>query len=581
MIPINIKREHILKAIQEIDRKGVPTGREGRIFSLFYKGKNYPAKYIISLANRYANGEDLKSSRFNGGKETNRFLTALDFKIIKYKQSQCGPNIAIRESRLPMRHDERCKKCKDTIYDFLKTIYGEVARNYTGLNIRTLPKDYHNSSYYKALENIFHKLQNLRGHKDFVGAKRLSPCDFYIPNGNFILEFDESQHFTSPRKLSLGHYPNTIKLSYDKKRWIKLCEETLAKDNDPPYRDEQRAWYDTLKDFAPFLHGLNPTVRLWASDIVWCSLDVRNPKDINKFKTILQGRSSNQGITVRQDKEPYLARIIIAGKKWDGRLSEAKNLLEQVCNMWPSNKKVRFLVTCGGFIQFDWPKSIIEEKIGDNKNPDNEIVESLIMKAKEAVELVLNNHLYERLANLADYITLGVDSRKDKISTTLNYIDQYHVELVCLVDVKKRKLYWSGKSYPTPNQEDYLIRIKDLSKHFFSLEDIGQVMILGCHDLTAFNPRAFNTAKGWRKMLNKQFRQTAKIKQPKVVIQHPHTTDHISTWAASWNSLASEIPSIKVYASAGAYFRQEGERSEIEKVLEKTKNVDSIDFIYR
>jgi hypothetical protein len=28
-----------------------------------------------------------------------------------------------------------------------------------------------------------------------------------------------------------------------------LCEEINAKDNYPPYRDEQRAWYDTLRDF--------------------------------------------------------------------------------------------------------------------------------------------------------------------------------------------------------------------------------------------------------------------------------------------------------------------------------------------
>jgi hypothetical protein len=578
VIPDNIKREHILKAIQEIDRLGVPVGREGRSFSLIYEGKKYPPKYIISLANKYANGKDLDPSRFSGGKETNSFLTSLTFQIITGKQ----PKVRLtQESHFPIQHDERCKKCKDAIYNLLTAVYGKVERNYTGLSIRTLPKDYQNSPYYNALENIFKKLQIFKEHKNFVKSERLSPCDFYIPNGNFIVEFDESQHFSLPRKLSLEHYPEDIKLSYDKERWIKLCEEILAKDNDPPYRDEQRAWYDTLKDFVPVLYGLNPTVRLHASDIEWCRLNAKNPTDINKFKMILQGKSSNQGTVIRQDKEPYLARIIIAGKNWKGQISEVKNLLEKTCSMWPMNKKVKFLVTCGGFIQFDWPNSIIEEEIRDNKNPDDGIVEALTVKAKEAVESVLSNHLYKRLANLTDYITLGVDSKKNKISMTKNYIDQYHIELVYLVDVKKRKLYWSGKSYPTPNQEDYLIRIKDLSKHFFFLEDIGQVMILGCHDLTAFNPRAFNRAKGWRKILNKQFRQIAKIKRPHVALQHPHTTDSILTWTASWNSLVSEIPSVKVYASAGTYFRQGGQRSDIEKLLEKTKNIDSIDFIFR
>ena len=38
-------------------------------------------------------------------------------------------------------------------------------------------------------------------------------------------------------------------------------------------RDEQRAWYDTLRDLVPSIMGLQPTVRLYASDQVWCSLD--------------------------------------------------------------------------------------------------------------------------------------------------------------------------------------------------------------------------------------------------------------------------------------------------------------------
>jgi len=73
MIPENINQNHILKAIREIDRKGIPRGRDSKKFQLFHKGKYYPPKYVISLANKYANGVQLDSSLFSGGRETNYF----------------------------------------------------------------------------------------------------------------------------------------------------------------------------------------------------------------------------------------------------------------------------------------------------------------------------------------------------------------------------------------------------------------------------------------------------------------------------------------------------------------------------
>ena len=44
-------------------------------------------------------------------------------------------------------------------------------------------------------------------------------------------------------------------------------------------RDEQRAWYDTLRDLVPSIKGLRPTVRLYARDRAWCSLDPDSKED--------------------------------------------------------------------------------------------------------------------------------------------------------------------------------------------------------------------------------------------------------------------------------------------------------------
>jgi very-short-patch-repair endonuclease len=66
--------------------------------------------------------------------------------------------------------------------------------------------------YYKKLTEIYEALQNFRGFKEFVKAKSLPQCDFFLPKYKFIVEFDESQHFTLPRKITLERYPKELEL---------------------------------------------------------------------------------------------------------------------------------------------------------------------------------------------------------------------------------------------------------------------------------------------------------------------------------------------------------------------------------
>jgi hypothetical protein len=37
-------------------------------------------------------------------------------------------------------------------------------------------------------------------------------------------------------------------MGFDVKRWQAICDTVRATDNDPPYRDEQRAFYDSVRD---------------------------------------------------------------------------------------------------------------------------------------------------------------------------------------------------------------------------------------------------------------------------------------------------------------------------------------------
>ena len=185
------------------------------------------------------------------------------------------------------KHSERCKECKVRVFELLGEIYGQenVLENHN-LQLPNKVEQFKPNDLNPKLENIFYKLQKYRGHTEFVRSKRLPNVDYFVKN-KFILEFDESQHFTKPRLIALENYSDKLSLGYKKEKWMELCKKLNKKDNDPPFRDEQRAWYDTLRDFAPIFLGIKPTIRLFASDYVWCSLDANKKKDVETFKKII------------------------------------------------------------------------------------------------------------------------------------------------------------------------------------------------------------------------------------------------------------------------------------------------------
>jgi hypothetical protein len=583
MIPANITRDHVLLAIKEISQQGVPEKRQSRDFVLLFQGNLFPPKYVISVANRYANGRELDPSQFSGGRESNSFLIDLGFEISRritrrpvFKGDLRNPNSRAKIAMM-CGHDERCKGCKESVRNFLERIYGEVRSNYT-LGYGALPADFADLPFHATLQEIYQSLQQFRSQTDFVHTQVLPPVDFFVPNPGFVVEFDESQHFTACRKLALSKYPSNLPLGFNKEKWSRLCNEIDARDNEPAYRDEQRAWYDTLRDFVPVANGLKPTVRLAARDFVWCSMNPDNESDVKTFRNILEGSANGWEIELRKDLAPSLARIVIAGE-WYGKPEQVRRLLKAVCEKWPTGKGVKFLMTCGGFIEFEWPRFISRYDIGDNLNPNEKALRDLIKEATKAVQNVLTDDVTERLREVTDYITLGVDSYKEVVSTTQNYISQLHIELVLIADLRAKRFYWTGKSYPTPAQQRGLVRLPDLGTHFLKLGDAEEVMILGCHDLTLFNNRNWGRTKGWRKHIKVEFRKLAKEHKPMFVLQHPHTTDSVMTWNSAWRELERELPSVKMYASAGRYHNTQGERSDLYEVLDKTKHGDSLDFI--
>ncbi len=73
MILENITKEHIEKAILEIDEQGIRKKRHSSTYDLEFNGNLYPPKLVISIANKFANGAELDPQSFYGGKDTPAF----------------------------------------------------------------------------------------------------------------------------------------------------------------------------------------------------------------------------------------------------------------------------------------------------------------------------------------------------------------------------------------------------------------------------------------------------------------------------------------------------------------------------
>lgn len=300
MIPANISYENVLRALEEIDRNGIPERRRATRYNLSYRGKRYPPKYVISLANKYANGLELNPADFSGGTESNYFLKRIGFNTSENEQSEIIPYNKVADAEYTNnkthrveKHNERCPQCKATVKAMLARIYSDVRTSYS-LDLGTLPSEFKNSPFQGDLEEIYRFLQEHRGNADFVHARALPPVDYFIPSQKLIVEFDESQHFTICRKLTLSKYPNEVQLGFSRMNWMELCDKIHAQDNDPPYRDEQRAWYDTVRDLAPSNLGMRPTVRLYAGQREWCSLNPQNKNDLETFERILQADAESR-----------------------------------------------------------------------------------------------------------------------------------------------------------------------------------------------------------------------------------------------------------------------------------------------
>jgi hypothetical protein len=260
--------EHVRRACDLYDAGAAVPKRSAKSTFLSYNGKTYPAKFIRGLAYHVATGIELDPNKdFTGGDETVRFFASLGLgtsgsaATTKPATPASAPGVtAATPSPTPRKLEPQKHALLDLLTRRFKKVECEAQFSWL---VVPKPKDTG-----EPLTAIFAALQEMRGFSDFASSGRSLRCDFFIPQERLLVEYDERQHFTLQRAKSLELYPAGISWGFDRKEWIKTCNSIRATDPSPPYRDEQRAFYDSLRDILADRNGYR-VVRIRQGDFDW------------------------------------------------------------------------------------------------------------------------------------------------------------------------------------------------------------------------------------------------------------------------------------------------------------------------
>ena len=163
--------------------------------------------------------------------------------------------------------NKNSKQIKESFLNRLESVFDHVEKESTFVWLKT-PDVKEANKLPTSLVSIFEKLHMKRGTESFLKQRTSLRCDYFLPKQRIIIEVDERQHFTAPRAQALLIYPVEACLNFSKKVWIDTCKQINAKDNSPPYRDEQRAFYDSMRDLLPVENGMLPTFRVRLEEII-------------------------------------------------------------------------------------------------------------------------------------------------------------------------------------------------------------------------------------------------------------------------------------------------------------------------
>jgi hypothetical protein len=260
-----------------------------------------------------------------------------------------------------------------------------------------------------------------------------------------------------------------------------------------------------------------------------------------------------------------IVRVVVQGEPASSPRAAGEMLLEAFEN-WPASGRAKFTITPGGFVVGDFPSRWSGRLAWDSSSDD---LDALVRVARPLVDACVTKKVLGAARARTRVLTIGVDLMSDA----------EHAELVAVIDCDSGEIVrWTGKSYPTGNQEALLVQVSDVSTHLLEIAD-EKVLVLGCHDLNMFSARArANQSPNGvrRRRCDEMAKATARFK-PTIVLQHPHSTDTPNIWRMPWACLTREYPSVRTYASGIGYFRWSGKpRRQLREVLAGTRSEDGV-----
>ena len=272
---MDITREDVIKAIGIFQAEN-PEYPSPKSTFLVYNNRKLPAKHIRGMAYKVAYANEISKDDFGGGMETVRFFERLGFEMFytgksehvgiksdaKQKQSnhkvvkkveKAQPNLLYVDKKVLTHTIKIPSKAvieqKNALQLLLNRIFnGDIVCEKTFTWLKT--PDVIEVNY----KNLYKALSGYRGDNAFAKRNVQLRCDFVCESEKLIIEYDERQHFSEARKVSLLSYLD-IPVYFDRELWIRACSDIQAKDGQPVNRDEVRAYYDSIRDIEASKNG--------------------------------------------------------------------------------------------------------------------------------------------------------------------------------------------------------------------------------------------------------------------------------------------------------------------------------------
>lgn len=291
--------DHVREACKLFDTGDICPKRAARSTFLHLDNRIYPAKFVRGHAYFLATGVKLDPNReYSGGQETARFFSKLGLRTSSGDRPEnevstpLPATIRKSVSHSPML-ERKYEPQKQALLEILKERFGTVTCESTFPWLKVPDR----SDLDGPLAEILQALEEMRGHSNFLNTGHKLHCDFVVPHERIIVEYDERQHFTVQRQKSLEFYPSDVELGFDKNEWMVSCAAIQATDSSPQYRDEQRAFYDALRDIYAVHNGykicrVRSGVVDWTSDRALATLETIIPPRIVRSTTVAPKRTN-------------------------------------------------------------------------------------------------------------------------------------------------------------------------------------------------------------------------------------------------------------------------------------------------